>query len=87
MSTGAPRTFSVGPAPPLSCRKYWLPTCTRSVEPAVSIVVVAGPVWLSPLRSCWKVSSAIWIDMAAPGTIDVALLVKLPLLSTFHTRN
>ena len=23
--------------------------------------------------------------MAAPGTIDVALLVKLPLLSTFHT--
>jgi hypothetical protein len=44
-------------------------TCTRSVDPAASMIVVAMPVVPSALRSCWKAVSADCSEALEPDSI------------------
>ncbi len=73
-----------GPLPALSCRKNLLPTWSRSVAPAVSIVVVLRPVVPSWLKSCWSVASCDCNAYEEPETTS-DWLFQLPLLSTVQT--
>ena len=49
--TGVLWNCTVGPLPPLSRIAYWLPICTRVVEPRASMVTVGAPMVPSLFRS------------------------------------
>jgi hypothetical protein len=49
-------------------RWYLSATCTRPVDPAASMIVVATPVVPSPLKFCWKSVSADCSAWLAPDS-------------------